>query len=153
AHHRRRRAEEGRSARGGGADPSAGLRHQAVLGDARHAEDQARRHRALLGASRGMTRAAWLGAVIALAGCAGAPLPPPYTPSAPLPGGTAVAFTIPRAADPPGFFDLPWPTELRRRPDGRPDFRGYPGHDTMLFAPYVDAAEEDVDGYALSPAI
>jgi predicted esterase len=103
-----------------------------------------------------VTRAAWLGAAIALAGCAGAPLPPaapPYTPSAPLPGAAAVAFTIPRAAEPPGFFELPWPSELSRRSDGRPDFSGYPGRDALIFDAYVDAAAEDVDGYALSPAV
>jgi hypothetical protein len=95
---------------------------------------------------------------LALAGCAGATPPPAppsasYTPDAPLPGAVVASFTLPRGAEPPAFFELPWPTDLRRKPDGRPDFRGYPDHDTLLFGAYVDAAEEDVEGYALSTAV
>ncbi|APR84251.1 Hypothetical protein A7982_09600 [Minicystis rosea] len=97
-------------------------------------------------------------AALALSACApmrdpSLPLAPSYTPSAPLPGAVSVRFTIPRATDLSGIFDLPWPTELLRLPNGRPDLRAYPGRDSFLFGPYVDAAEEDVDGYALSPSI
>ncbi len=91
-------------------------------------------------------------------GCAAAPLaitppPPPYTQSAPLPGAVSVAFALPRGAEPLPFFDLPWPTELLRRPNGRPDFRRFPGHDSLVFGAYVAAAEEDVDGYSVAPTI
>src|SRR5262249_18749720 len=51
------------------------------------------------------------------------------------------------------FLDLPWPTDLLRRPDGRPDFRGFPGADTLLFGAYVAAAEEDVAGYWVASAV
>jgi fermentation-respiration switch protein FrsA (DUF1100 family) len=85
-------------------------------------------------------------------------MPPPvaslsYTPSAPLPGGVAISFVLPRGSAPPPFFDVPWPTELLRKPDGRPDFRSFPGRDALLFSAYVAAADEDVDGYSVAPAI
>jgi len=96
--------------------------------------------------------------LLALAGCTGAPLAlapplPPYTPLGPLPGAVSVTFVLPRGADPLPFFDLPWPTELLRRPDGRPDFRGFPGRGALLFGAYVAAAEEDVEGYSVAPTI
>jgi hypothetical protein len=98
--------------------------------------------------------------LFALAGCASsapAPAPPapppPYTPDAPLPGAAHLAFTLPRGADPAPFFDLPWPSELARRADGRPDFRGFPGGDSLIFGAYVDAAERDVDGFSVAPAV
>ncbi len=64
-----------------------------------------------------------------------------------------VSFTLPRGDAPGPFFDLPWPTELRRRPDGHPDFRGFPGGETRIFRAYVTAAGEDVEGYSVSPTV
>jgi hypothetical protein len=51
------------------------------------------------------------------------------------------------------FFDLPWPSELRRKANGRPDFRGYPGSGALLFDAYVTTAAEDVDGYSVAPTV
>ncbi len=66
-----------------------------------------------------------------------------------------VSFVLPRGGAPPPFFDLPWPTELRRGPGpgARPDFSVFPGADTLAFGAYVEAAERDVDGYSVAPAI
>src|SRR5690348_16957991 len=75
------------------------------------------------------------------------PAPGPYTPSAPLPGAVQVAFAIARGDASPGLFDVPWPTELLRKPNGRLDLRSFPARDTLLFGAYVAAAEEDLDGY------
>jgi hypothetical protein len=84
---------------------------------------------------------------------AATPAPAPYTPTAPLPGAVQVAFTIARGDASPGIFDVPWPTELLRRPNGRLDLRSFPARDTLLFGAYVAAAEEDVDGYSVAPTI
>jgi hypothetical protein len=94
-------------------------------------------------------------APLALAACLGhaPPAPLAYAPLAPLPGAAAVSFTLPRGPAPPAFFDLPWPTELLRRADGRPDLRAFPGRDAPIFGAYVEAAEQDIEGYGLSPAI
>jgi hypothetical protein len=62
-------------------------------------------------------------------------------------------FVLPRGDKPSPFFDLPWPTELRRKADGRLDLRGFPGSDTLIFGEYVDVAAEDVHGYALAGAV
>lgn len=108
-----------------------------------------------------MSRLAAITALVLLQVACAAPIrpapPPPslgaYTPSAPLSGETRVAFTIPRRDEPPSFFDLPWPSELSRLPNGRPDFRAFPGREALLFDAYVDAAERDVEGFGLTPAI
>src|SRR5271170_5649333 len=116
-----------------------------------------------------LTRSFLAAALVGLAGCAtapsegvsplapkGAPAAAPtgaYLPTAPLPGAVAVSFVLPRRDDPPSFFDLPWPTDLLRRPDGRPEFRSFPGGDTLVFSAYVAAAEQDVEGYSVAPTV
>ena len=80
------------------------------------------------------------------------PVDPPYAPTAPLPGAVKVSFRLPRK-EPLGPFDLPWPTDLLRTAAGRPDFRAFPGRDLDLIDEYLRAAEQDVLGYSVSPAI
>jgi hypothetical protein len=82
-----------------------------------------------------------------------APGPAPYTPTAAIPGAEQAVFVLPRGAEPPPFFDLPWPSELRRKPDGRLDLRGFPGSDTLIFGEYVDVAGEDALGYSVAGAV
>lgn len=77
-----------------------------------------------------------------------------YAPSSGLPGAVRVAFTIPRAGrKQASFFDLPWPSELRRDRGGKPIFTDYPGRDATIFEDYVAAAELDVDGFSIAPVI
>lgn len=50
-----------------------------------------------------------------------------------------------------GFFELPFPFDLRRHPDGRPDLAGFPNpFDLAVVDAYVDPIEAAVDGF--SPA-
>jgi hypothetical protein len=65
----------------------------------------------------------------------------------------AASFVLPRGAKRVAFFDLPWPSELWHRADGRLDFRTFPGEGTLLFGPYVAAASEDLDGWSVAPSI
>jgi hypothetical protein len=101
-------------------------------------------------------------AALILSGCAttGGPIAPSepaitsaYTPGAPLPGAAHALFSIPRSDGPLGFFDAPWPSEIRRDSRNRPDLRAFPGRDAVLFDGYVEAAERDVDGFGLTTAI
>ncbi|MFO0757369.1 MAG: alpha/beta hydrolase [Byssovorax sp.] len=101
-------------------------------------------------------------AALLLAACGAPPSPVPspsaappavtYIPKAPLPGSVQVSFHLPRgpAVD---LFDLPWPTELLRTPAGLLDLRGFPGREQDLIAEYLAAAEQDVEGYSVSPAV
>ncbi len=75
-----------------------------------------------------------------------------YAPVAPLPGSPSVAFTIPRG-EAPAFFDLPWPTELAKKADGKLELSRFPGREGKLFSGYVATAEEDLEGFSVLPAI
>ncbi|HVY45294.1 MAG TPA: hypothetical protein VHB21_05415 [Minicystis sp.] len=110
-----------------------------------------------------MVRRVALASLLAVAACSGAPpaeraavheapKPVAYTREAPLPGATRAVFTIPRQGQTPSFFDLPWPSELRRR-DGRPDFAGFPGEGAPIAGEYVATAARDVDGFSIAPVV
>ncbi len=57
--------------------------------------------------------------------------------------------------DPDGgrFYDTPWPSDLRIRPDGTPDMSGVPGSDSLpLLQTYLDIAEAE-RGYGTTSPI
>jgi hypothetical protein len=64
-------------------------------------------------------------------------------------GGTAV-FVLPRPADEaPGFFDLPWPTDLRKSPDGTLDVVDFPNPQRNQFIDlYKEVVSTRVRGYS-----
>jgi hypothetical protein len=65
--------------------------------------------------------------------------------------GTTVNFVLPGAAA-ADYFDLPFPNELRRRPDGTLDLDGVP-RPTDLAAGYLDAIAAGADGFGTQSAI
>lgn len=50
-----------------------------------------------------------------------------------------------------GFFDTPWPTDLRTYDDGTLDLTTFPVQGGDLVSDYVDAIDGDVGGYSLMP--
>lgn len=73
----------------------------------------------------------------------GDPGPDPYLELAPV----AARFDV--AGD--GFYDLPWPTDLRTYDDGTLDLTTFPTQGGDLVRDYVDAIDGDVEGYSLMP--
>lgn len=68
------------------------------------------------------------------------------------PGDAHALFVLPRDGS-EGFFDLPFPNDVRRRPDGRPDLTGFPNPTRNAFvALYVDAISRRLDGFATNGA-
>lgn len=49
------------------------------------------------------------------------------------------------------FFDIPWPSDLRRGTDGTLDMSTFPDNGSSLLNDYVALLERDVDGHALMP--
>jgi len=103
-----------------------------------------------------------------LTGCGPAsppsPAPPPatdgpavYAPQAGIAGEVTVAFALPAAPEEPaagGFVRaMPWPSELWRRPDGRLDFRDFPGADSFLVGRAVAESEAEVTAFAVNPVV
>jgi hypothetical protein len=73
---------------------------------------------------------------------------PVYQPTAGLPGETRLVFSL---AGDAGFFDQPWPSDLRRTPQGL-DLHGFPGAQRRLVGRYL-AEAQSLDGYSLSPTV
>lgn len=73
---------------------------------------------------------------------------------APEPTGTPRAvFTLPRTGDEP-FFDLPFPSDLRRTPEGTIDVRRFPNpRSNGLVRRYVDIMSRTLDGFATNGAV
>lgn len=84
---------------------------------------------------------AWGGS--AVAGCA-----------EPEPGEfhTAIFTRLSSAQTADTFFDQPFPTDLRRRADGKLDLTGLP-QPTSILSSYVRAMEERLDGFGLNAAM
>ncbi len=85
----------------------------------------------------------------ALDGSDAAPSPAP-DPWADQPAGPAVSF------DPngQGFFDFPFPSDLRRAADGAVDWSGFPNPKGIdLIARYVEAAQTEVDGFSTTGTV
>ncbi len=77
------------------------------------------------------------------------PARPVYQPTAGLPGEAKLAFSL---APDAGFFDQPWPSDLRRKADGLLDLHGFPGESRRLVKRYLEEAQT-LDGYSLSPTV
>lgn len=67
--------------------------------------------------------------------------------------GTALVFDIgAEIEDPDSFFDMPWPSDLRRTSDGRPRLEGYPGAaGNGVVSPVLRAAAQR-RGFPVNPA-
>ena len=70
--------------------------------------------------------------------------PDPYEALTPVP----LRFAL----DTDDFFDIPWPSDLRRRDDGTLDLATFPDNGSALLEDYIALLERDVTGHALMPA-
>ncbi|MCS6800042.1 MAG: hypothetical protein NZ898_16250 [Myxococcota bacterium] len=70
-------------------------------------------------------------------------------------GPPRALFVLPRAsADDTGFFDLPWPTDVRRTAAGTVDVRGFPNPTrNELLQRYIDAVGAELRGWGTQGAI
>ena len=67
--------------------------------------------------------------------------------------GTAV-FDLPRDGTDSGFFDLPWPNDLRRTEDGHVDVRDFPNPmNVAVLESYIDAISTRLDGFGTNGAV
>ncbi len=65
-------------------------------------------------------------------------------------GEPVALFTLPRSGDEP-FWDLPWPSDLRRTPQGTIDVRDFPNpRSVSLLEDYKEALSAKLDGYSVS---
>jgi hypothetical protein len=57
--------------------------------------------------------------------------------------------------DPSGadFFDMPWPHDVRRQPNGAPDLASFPTGGVDLVALYVETVEANIDGFSSWPVV
>jgi len=69
-----------------------------------------------------------------------------------LPGHGLVAFTLPGDDVAVGFFDRPWPSEMRLV-DGHPDLTDYPGSDHFALRGIVSELASELRGFSVSPVI
>ena len=60
---------------------------------------------------------------------------------------TVVRFD--RSSD--GFFDTPWPHDIRRLSNGNPDFANFPNGDHVMIDRFTTTLEENVSGYSAMP--
>jgi hypothetical protein len=71
----------------------------------------------------------------------------------PAPASRLSLFSVPGGPTPPGeFYELPFPNDIRRGTDGRPDLTGYP-HLNALVDKYTGAISAGLDGFGLNSAI
>lgn len=86
--------------------------------------------------------AALIGA-LALAGCASDPDAAP----------AHAVFELPRPGSDAAFFDLPWPSDLRRTSDGLVDVRAFPNPMRIeVLTEYAEAITTHLDGYGTNAA-
>ena len=64
-------------------------------------------------------------------------------------------FRLPRGEQMPGtIFEMPWPTDVRRTADGRPDLAAFPNPRRNSFVSrYLDAMVDDLDGYGTNGSV
>jgi hypothetical protein len=68
-------------------------------------------------------------------------------------GPVRAIFVLPRTGATSGFFDLPWPTDLRLTATGTPDLTGFPNPRFVdLLDQYIQAIEESQVGYSTNGA-
>jgi len=68
-------------------------------------------------------------------------------------GPVEAVFTLPRGGDDEAFFDLPWPTDLRRTEAGTVDMSAFPARRNMFVQRYLDAMTERLDGFGTNGAV
>lgn len=69
----------------------------------------------------------------------------------PQPPTVRAVFTLPRDPATHAFFDLPWPSDVRRNPDGTLDVSEFPQpRENELVRRYLDAIEADTRGYPIN---
>ncbi len=96
--------------------------------------------------------------LLALAGCRpggavpGTSIQRRYDPQAGLPGAVTARFAADVHQPGVGFFDQPWPSSLRRQPDGHVDVANFPG-EKGFFGRYVELASRTLEGESLSPTL
>lgn len=72
----------------------------------------------------------------------------------PQPPAVRAVFELPRDPATHAFFDLPWPSDIRRNPDGTLDVSEFPQpRENTLVRRYLDAIEADTRGYAVNGGI
>lgn len=69
----------------------------------------------------------------------------------PQPPAVRAVFSLPRDGAAHEFFDLPWPSDVRRNPDGTIDVSEFrQQRETEIVERYLSAIEADTHGYSLS---
>lgn len=69
----------------------------------------------------------------------------------PQPPAVRAVFALPRDPATHAFFDLPWPSDVRRNPDGTLDVSEFPQpRENELVRRYLDAIEADTRGYPIN---
>jgi hypothetical protein len=69
-------------------------------------------------------------------------------------GPPRALFLLPREGSAGGFFDWPWPSDLRLGPDGTPDLDGFPNPRFVdLLDAYLTAIEARQPGYSTNGAV
>lgn len=69
-------------------------------------------------------------------------------------GPVRAVWVLPRTGATSGFFDLPWPTDLRLTAAGTPDLTGFPNPRFVdLLSEYFEAIEREQVGYATNGAV
>ncbi|MGF1468244.1 MAG: hypothetical protein ACFCGT_19150 [Sandaracinaceae bacterium] len=70
------------------------------------------------------------------------------------PADATALFVLPRPTVEPFFYDLPWPTELRRAPSGRVDVTGFPNPLSQpIVTGFVTAINARLDGWGTNAAV
>ncbi|MBK8407496.1 MAG: hypothetical protein IPL19_05865 [Sandaracinaceae bacterium] len=69
----------------------------------------------------------------------------------PQPPAVRAVFALPRDPATHAFFDLPWPSDVRRNPDGTLDVSEFPQpRENQLVRRYLNAIEADTRGYSIN---
>lgn len=98
-------------------------------------------------------RAAALLAVLAVAGCPTSEPPPDPVPPGAI-DGVQVRFALGDDLSAPGaFYDAPWPSDLRRHPDGTVDVDGYPMPPDHARGGQLLAAARGAPGFSAFPTV
>lgn len=68
-------------------------------------------------------------------------------------GPVEAVFVLPTGAEGEGFFDLPWPSDVRRTAEGTIDMTGFPTRRNPFVQRYLDAMTERLDGFGTNGAV
>jgi hypothetical protein len=76
----------------------------------------------------------------------------PYAPTEGITGAVHVEFHLPRGQT-QDFYQLPWPTDIMKTPQGLLDLSNFPQNTRLLVSAYVAEAERSLSGYSTSPSV